>query len=464
MATSGNYTYLTVQAAFPASGAIVILNTATNTPVMLTTYSMPCSAPNGILIGGSYAYVTCYDNGYLYVLSIDNTNPAAPVLAVAGSVNGLQQPFPGIALAGTHVYVPSHAPGNEGAIYRVDVSNPSAPVMDGSIATTPSISPNAVFVSGGYIYCACASEPSTSYFQIFTADGTIASVGRVAMAHSPQRLVVRGNYAYVTNYDAALMDVVDISTPAAPAIAGTVSLSCYALPIVLSVSNAYVGCYSSVGVAKIDITTPTSPTLISETATSGSPVQALGLSGSYLLAAAGTTGGSFAEINLAGDALSTWVANGSSVAALNPDGTVYKPASSNGGVGVTVDSAGNVWSANASGSVAEFSSTGNVLSNGYSIGVGNTPAAVAVDGLGNVWTANSNGSVSVLSNSGARISPVSGYTDSNLSIPAGISIDLSGNVWITNAGNDSVSKIIGGAAPAPPIVTAVQNKTLGVRP
>jgi len=70
----------------------------------------------------------------------------------------------------------------------------------------------------------------------------------------------------------------------------------------------------------------------------------------------------------------------------------------------------------------------------------------------------------VLSNSGARISPVSGYTDSNLSIPAGISIDLSGNVWITNAGNDSVSKIIGGAAPAPPIVTAVQNKTLGVRP
>jgi hypothetical protein len=381
MDTSGVYTYLTVQATASAQGAVVVLNTATNTPEILTTFTMPCVQPNGILISGSYAYVTCYDSGELYVLTINNSNPTVPVLAILGIVGGLQGPFPGISLAGTHVYIPSHAPGNQGAIYRVDVSNPAAPAIDGSIATTPSISPNAVFVTGGYMYCACASEPDTSYVEVFTADGTITSLGRVALAHSPQRLVVRGNYAYVTNFDAEQLDVIDISTPASPSVAATVPLACYGLPIALSGSYAYVGCYAADGVAKIDISVPSAPVLVSKTATSASPVQALGMNGPRLLAAAGVAGGSFTERNLGGDALSVWVANGGSVAALNIDGSVYQPASSNGGVGVAIDAAGNVWSANAS-SVTEFSSAGSVLSGGYSIGAGNTPAALAVDGLG----------------------------------------------------------------------------------
>jgi len=37
-------------------------------------------------------------------------------------------------------------------------------------------------------------------------------------------------------------------------------------------------------------------------------------------------------------------------------------------------------------------------------------------------------------------------------------------VWVTNAGNDSVTEIIGGAEPVPPLVTGAANKTLGVRP
>ncbi|HEY0306625.1 MAG TPA: hypothetical protein VGB94_00540 [Acidobacteriaceae bacterium] len=463
MESEGVYAYLTVQAAVGSYGAVVILNTATDTPIVLTTYPMPCAQPNGIIVSGSYAYVTCYDSGVLYVLSIDNTNPSAPVLGIVGSVGGLQDPFPGISLSGTHVFVPSH---NAGMIYRVNIFSPAAPAIDGQIATAAGTAPDAVFVSGGYVYCACGAElPATSYFQVFTADGMMSNAGQIMVAHAPQRLVVRENYAYVTYFDAQAMDVIDIAAPTTPVIKATVPLACYALPIVLSGSYAYAGCYSSDGsIAKIDITVPTAPFLVSKTATSASPVQALDLSGSHLLVAAAAVGGRFAELNLAGDGLSVWIANGNNVAALNVDGSVYKPAISNGGMGLAIDGAGNVWSANASGSVAEFSSTGNVLSSGYSIGAGNTPAAIAVDGVGAVWTANSNGSVSALSNSGAILSPATGYTDSLFSNPAAISIDISGNVWVANAGNDSVSEIIGGAAPAPPIVTGVQNKTLGVRP
>ena len=461
MATQGVYTYLTEQGA--TAGSIVVLNTATNTPVVLTTYAMPCASPNGIILSGSYAYVTCYDTGALYVLSIDTTNPASPVLAQVGSLSGLQGPFPGITMAGTHVYVASHVPANQGAIYRIDVSDPATPVVDGSVATTPSISPNAVFVSGDYLYCACSSEPTTSYFEIFSANGTMTSVGEVAVAHSPQRLVVSGNYAYVTYYDAQTMDVIDITTPSAPVIAATLPLGCYALPIVLSGSYAYVGCYSPNGVARIDISTPLTPTLVGETATLASPVQALSLNGSYLLAVSGVTGGDFTAFNIAGAAQSIWSANGSSVSAVHTDGSVHVNPLNSGGLGIAIDSAGDVWSANGS-SVAEFSSSGSILSSGYSAGSANTPVALAVDGLGSVWTADSNGAVSELSNSGTLLSPSTGYTGGGLNSPGGISIDISGNVWVTNAAGNSVSEIIGGAAPASPIVTGVQSNMLGVRP
>jgi len=459
MDTEGSYAYLTVQG---ASGAVIVLNAATNTPVVLTTFALPCSAPNGILAAGNYLYVTCYDTSTLYVLSIDNTVPSAPVLAIAGGVSGLQGPYPGISLAGTHMYVPAH---DGAAIYRVDVSHPAAPVIDGSVATEAGTSPNGVYVYEGNVYCACSSEPTQSYFQIFTATGTMKALGELPVAHSPQRLVVRGNYAYMTNFDAQHLDIIDVTRPDAPTLAATLPLGCQALPIILTGSYAYVGCFASTGVAMIDVSSPTSPVIVTDAATTASPVQALGLSGQHLLAAAGIAGGQFQTLTVTGAALSIWTANGTAVAALNPDGTVYKSAMHNGGQGIAVDSTGNVWSASASGSsVSEWNSAGSLLSAGFSIGAGNLPVAIAVDGAGAVWTANSNGSVSALSNSGSLLSPATGYTGGGLNSPAGISIDVSGNVWVTNAGNDSVTEIIGGAEPVPPLVTGAANKTLGVRP
>jgi hypothetical protein len=51
-----------------------------------------------------------------------------------------------------------------------------------------------------------------------------------------------------------------------------------------------------------------------------------------------------------------------------------------------------------------------------------------------------------------------------LNAPTGISIDISGNVWISNGGNNSVTEILGGAAPVAPLAIATQNVTLGARP
>jgi hypothetical protein len=284
IAVSGNYAYLTLQG---ASGAIAVLNIAGDTPTLLTTFALPCSTPNGIKISGSVLYVTCYDNSALYILSVNNAVPSAPVFTITGSVLGLQNPFPGIALSGTELYVPSHA----GFIFRVNVSNPSAPGIDGSVATATGTSPNAVFVANNIVYCACSSEPTQSWFQTFNATGTMTLLGQTPLAHSPQRLIVKGNYAYVTNFDAMRLDIVDITNPAAPSILSSVALPCFALPIALNGNTAYVGCYQSThGIA----TNPAAPAILGYLVTTASlDVQDLLFTGGALYALSGDPNGNF---------------------------------------------------------------------------------------------------------------------------------------------------------------------------
>jgi secreted PhoX family phosphatase len=92
------------------------------------------------------------------------------------------------------------------------------------------------------------------------------------------------------------------------------------------------------------------------------------------------------------------------------------------------------------------------------------PQSLAIDGIGQVWIANNNSSISVLSSSGEAISPTGGYTGAGLSHPGGLTIDLSGNVWITNSTDNSVTEIIGGAAPVAPLSSGLTNGTTGARP
>jgi len=132
--------------------------------------------------------------------------------------------------------------------------------------------------------------------------------------------------------------------------------------------------------------------------------------------------------------------------------------------GMAFDSSGSVWSVTTGFNAVDFvnrSGTGAVSYTGAGL---NAPASLAVDGNGAVWIANSNGSISLFANAGSPLAPSSGFIGGNLSSPAGIAIDVAGNVWVANSGNNSVTEILGGAAPSPPIATGTQNNTLGVRP
>jgi DNA-binding beta-propeller fold protein YncE len=85
------------------------------------------------------------------------------------------------------------------------------------------------------------------------------------------------------------------------------------------------------------------------------------------------------------------------------------------------------------------------------------PTAVAIDGQGAVWITNglAAGSLSKLSIlQSAPLSPATGL--GSLAAPAGIAVDASGNIWTANAGDNSISKFIGIAAPvAVPLASSV---------
>ncbi len=183
-------------------------------------------------------------------------------------------------------------------------------------------------------------------------------------------------------------------------------------------------------------------------------------SGAPLSPPAGFTGGGLTSPStIAIDASgNVWVSNAGndSVTKLGSSGVpLSPPAGFTGGglripAGIAIGAAGNVWVSNAgNNSVTELKLSGAPLSSpaGFTGGHLNSPRGIAIDSSGNVWMANAGNSVTELDSSATPVSPASGYRGGGLLAPQGIAIDASGNVWVPNFDNDSVTELVGAAAP-----------------
>jgi Putative Ig domain len=163
-----------------------------------------------------------------------------------------------------------------------------------------------------------------------------------------------------------------------------------------------------------------------------------------------------------------WIVNstsGTSELAGNGAG-ITSSADPGANLAVAIDSSGNVWTVGSGSTLLEETSQLGTSLTTIAAGTGglNSPSAIAIDGNSQIWVTNGDNSVSLFSNAGSALSPTTGYIAATLSAPSGIAVDLSGNVWITNKGSNSVTMILGAAAPAAPLATAVANKTTGEKP
>lgn len=129
--------------------------------------------------------------------------------------------------------------------------------------------------------------------------------------------------------------------------------------------------------------------------------------------------------------------------------------------GLAIDQRGYIWVANFYGdSVGQLSSSGAIISSGYTAEGLFHPQGIAVDGAGSVWTVGirsasgaSSPTLSQIAGSGAAspgrtLSPSGGWlADAGLLVPFSLAIDASGNLWITNWGSNSLTEVIGLASP-----------------
>ena len=304
----GDFEFVSVQ----AIGQIFTYNISGGTQVVaVVPYTTPCKDPSGMVIAaisGSYVMaVVCYDTGSLITLTVHGDGSLTPL----GSVSGLVQPYPGIVVDGTNVYVPlvGVAGSANGAVAKVSIAAPSTPVitataMLASPAPGAFVNPGYLAASGGYIFATAGSEntpqSATSTVQVIN-ESSMSLVGSpLIVAHSPQQIAVQGSVAYVTTYDAQQLESIDISTPSNLNPLQILSLStsspgCTAEPVAVYGTSAFVGCNGQGTIDWIDITNPSAMKL-----NSAIPgvlnAQRLALASPYVLATDGVTGGNVYQI------------------------------------------------------------------------------------------------------------------------------------------------------------------------
>ena len=166
-------------------------------------------------------------------------------------------------------------------------------------------------------------------------------------------------------------------------------------------------------------------------------------------------------ISLAIDANNNaWVGNSydGAIVKVSPDGSHFTSyACCNWAGGIAIDQRGYVWVANYMGdSISQLAADGTVISTGYNDNKASIwhPQGIAVDGSGHVWVTNILGSsITELAGSAANspgqiLSPTAGWAkDAGLNHGWAVAIDASGNVWVVNYSTNTLTEIVGLAAP-----------------
>jgi sugar lactone lactonase YvrE len=127
--------------------------------------------------------------------------------------------------------------------------------------------------------------------------------------------------------------------------------------------------------------------------------------------------------------LSLHITNANSATSITLSATGQTP------YGISIDSAGNIYTANyGDNTVTKITPAGVPTTLGPT---GNGPSAITIDSAGNIYTANR------LSRTVTKITPAGVLTTlgSTGNAPWGITVDSAGNVYTTNLGNDNVTKI-----------------------
>jgi hypothetical protein len=199
----------------------------------------------GIALSGNYAFVAaqgCLSGQPCPVSTVgdafdvvDVSNPSSPTIVATIHNSSLPAPWTGtnalkhicaVAISGNYAYVTAF---NSNRLTVIDISNPVAPRVVASLQDSTRLNaPSDVVVSGGYAYVTDQGN-STGRLAVVNVQDPLHPqiVGLVDSTHTTlngaYRVRLRNGIVSVAGKNASAVSAVDVSNPAAPLVAGTVT-------------------------------------------------------------------------------------------------------------------------------------------------------------------------------------------------------------------------------------------------
>lgn len=293
IAINGSLAYVSMEAIGSQSGARSLVIVSLETPAAPTLVSATSSGlesdMGGIVVDGNYAYVPFESASGTNFQVWDVSNSDSPFVAGSASIScpAGMFPFNNPALYGHYVYVScwESEVTATGAFAIVDVSNPAAPLVTGTVMVTAGYQPISFGVWEQNLYVAATQGGSTSdYILLYSIeDPTSPSLlATESIPHSPQWVTAQGAAALVPIYDSMELQVVDFSVPSAPLATSAKLGSCRPMNAAVYEGNlAMAPCDTPGGVAEVSLASVDRPTYLG-TAVTGTVFNFVIASGSYL--------------------------------------------------------------------------------------------------------------------------------------------------------------------------------------
>jgi hypothetical protein len=290
----GSLAYISMMATGSQSGArslvIVSLQTPTAPAILSATSSGLTSDMGGIVVNGKYAYVPYESTSGTNFQVWDVSNPLSPSIAGSTSIScpAGMYPFQNPALYGNYVYVScwESEVTATGAFAIVDVTNPAAPVVAGSVPVTANYQPIsfAIWEQNLYVVATQGGTGRDNVLLYSIDDPTApALLATESVPHSPQWVTALESTALVPIYDGTELQVVDFSNPSSPQSYSASLGSCHPTRVMVYQTNlALVSCDSPGGVAEVGLTIIGHHPSYLGTTLSGTNFNFLAASGNYL--------------------------------------------------------------------------------------------------------------------------------------------------------------------------------------
>jgi hypothetical protein len=254
---------------------------AQNCPQLLGAASTPAQAW-GIAVSGNYAYLADKEAG---LLVYDVSVPTAPVRVAAVATPDAAED---VAVAGSYAYVADNMSG----LLVYNISNPAAPALVSNVNMMDGDYVYYVFISGHYAY---ATGSSTVYVIDILNPPAPVMVGSLAAPGYTHNCAIKGNILYVAAHNYGVL-IVDVSNPSSPSTAGTITGFTIAHGIAVSGNYLYVVDYWISTLHVFDISTPTSPEPLAVVSTVSTPSQVAVSGALALVAVQNTTGNGALQI------------------------------------------------------------------------------------------------------------------------------------------------------------------------